>query len=555
MKIVVANVLLIVIGCLSLVANAQSVDFQSSNLPIIVIDTEGRTIVDEPKIRARMGIINNPAGLNQLTDEFTDYDGVIGIEFRGSSSQDLFPKKSFGFETWDEAGQDLDTALLGFPSEEDWIFYGPFSDKSLVRNKLTFDLFAETGRYSSRTKFVEIVLNGQYHGLYVFMEKVKRDDNRVNIANLRPEENSGIDLTGGYILKLDKFTGGGGEGFASEQRPPNFKTENQQIFFQYEEPAYDEITAPQREYIQTFMRAFEQALVSNTYRDPISGYRKYINVDTFVDFFLINELNRNVDGYRLSTFMYKDKDDDNGGKLSLGPIWDFNLAFGNANYCDGGSTTGWAWEFNEVCPNDFWLVPFWWERIMSDPAFRSRVKVRWLTLRNGAWSDEALDLRIAQYADQLADASQRNLERWPEMRQYVWPNNFVGANYAEEIDFLKGWVDERVVWLDQQFDSFEGETIVTGLAGEVNGQLSYPNPFSTEVSFRAKKGEGIAAVKIYSYTGQFIQTINGSPSHGDETVWDGRNASGIEVPPGIYLYQAHKIDGSISIGKIIKSGG
>lgn len=555
MRVSCAYVLLAMAGGLSWAAKAQSVDFQSSNLPIVVIDTEGRTIVDEPKTRARMGIINNPGGTNLLTDDFTDYDGVIGIEFRGSSSQDIFPKKSFGFETWDLAGEDLDTALLGFPSESDWILYGPYSDKSLMRNKLTFDLFAETGRYSSRTKFVEVVLNGKYHGLYVFMEKVKRDNNRVNIANLRPEENSGIDLTGGYILKLDKFTGSGGEGFASEQRPPNFRADNQQIFFQYEEPAYDEITAPQREYIQSFIKDFERALIANTYRDPVLGYQKYIHVDSFVDFFLINELNRNVDGYRLSTFMHKDKDDDNGGKVSIGPIWDFNLAFGNANYCDGGSTTGWAWEFNEVCPNDFWLVPFWWERLISDPVFRNRVKVRWLTLRSGAWSNEAMEQRIAQYANQLADASERNLDRWPEMRQYVWPNNFVGANYAEEIDFLKKWIEERVVWLDQQINEYEGEVTVTGVVGKSVTASVFPNPFTTEVSLKTEKDAAIAAVKIFSYSGQLIQTLDASFSRPDEVVWDGKSASGIEVPAAVYVYQLHKTDGSIAIGKIMKSGG
>jgi len=130
----------------------------------------------------------------------------------------------------------------------------------MMRNKLTFDLFAFTERYSSRTKYVEVVLNGQYHGVYLFMEKVKRDKNRVDLANLKSEDNEGNELTGGYILKLDKFDGGGGGGFASEYKPNKSQNSDQTIFFQYDEPADDEITSAQKSYIPGIVRNFETAL-------------------------------------------------------------------------------------------------------------------------------------------------------------------------------------------------------------------------------------------------------------------------------------------------------
>ncbi|MEQ9376237.1 MAG: CotH kinase family protein [Imperialibacter sp.] len=534
-------------------AYSQVVDFQSSNLPIIIINTEGRTIVNEPKVKARMGIINNPEGAtNHTSDPFTDYDGFIGIEFRGSSSQALFPKKSFGIETWDEQGQDLDTAILGFPSEEDWVLHGPYSDKTLMRNKLTFDLFSFTERYSSRTKYVEVVLNGQYHGVYLFMEKVKRDDNRVDIANLKPEDNEGGELTGGYILKLDKFDGSGGGGFASEYRPNNYKNSDQVAFFQYDEPADDEITSAQKAYIQSFMKSFESALKSSSFRDPVSGYRKYIELSSFVDFFLINELSRNVDGYRLSTFMYKDKDD-KGGRLTLGPIWDFNLAFGNADYCQGGNTQGWAYKFNDVCPNDFWLVPFWWDKLMTDPVFRQQVKLRWLTLRSGAWSNESIDTMIDEYTDVLSDAKNRNFQRWPVIGQYTWPNNFVGATYTAEVDYLRNWINQRTTWLDQQIENFEGPVDVTGLSNSEVDLVTFPNPFVDLIYFQNGTPSGVESIKIFSFSGQQVRTIINRGKLGSNLTWDGRNSNGEDLPPAVYLYQAFSGDGQVTVGKIIKS--
>ena len=131
-------------------------------------------IVDEPKVPARMGLIDNGEGVrNNLSDPFNAYDGAIGIELRGSSSM-FFPKKSYTVETRDDQGKDRDVELLGLPEEEDWVLHGPYSDKSLMRNVLTYELARRLGSYASRTRFVEVVLNGGYVGVYVLMEKIKR---------------------------------------------------------------------------------------------------------------------------------------------------------------------------------------------------------------------------------------------------------------------------------------------------------------------------------------------------------------------------------------------
>ena len=412
-----------------------------NKLPQVNINTNGAQIVDEPKIEAQMEIKEN---------DIMDFSGKIGIEIRGSSSQ-MFPKKQFGLETWDDANDGINVSLVGFPEEEDWILYAPYSDKALIRNVLIYDLSRDIGRYASRVKFVDVTINGTYNGVYVLMEKLKRDNNRIDINNLKPEEISGEDLTGGYILKIDKADGPNETTYTAttaitSNYPPNNANLGQHIFFLYDTPDSEDIVTEQREYITNYMHEFEDALAGENFTDPETGYAKYIDSASFIDFFLLNELSNNVDGFRLSTWLTKDKNE----KLNMGPIWDFNLAFGNANYCGGGDTNVWAYKFNSRCPGDFWEIPFWWGRLMQDPAFVAQLQDRWLQLRGGAFSNGSIMTKIDAYVETLtlAGAIKENFEKWPVLGQYVWPNNFVGNSHTDDINYLKEWVNNRPNWLD-----------------------------------------------------------------------------------------------------------
>ena len=413
----------------------------------VEVNTNNGTIVDEPKINAQITFSQN---------DVVSYDGPIGIEIRGASSQS-FPKKSYGFETRDANNEDLDVSLLGFPEEEDWILYGPYSDKSLVRNMLIYDLSRDINMYASRTKFVELTIDDSQQGVYVFMEKLKRDGNRIDINKLKDDENFGEDVTGGYILKIDKTAGSNlGDGyntmnsFTSTFAPPNAII-NQKIHFLYEYPDAEDITTEQKTYISTYVSEFENVLASNNFSDPTVGYQAYIDMASFIDFFLLNELSNNVDGYRLSTYMHKDKN----GKLKMGPIWDFNLAFGNADYCSGGETNVWAYKFNERCSSDFWQIPFWWGRLLEDPNFVNQLKNRWTNLRGSTFSEASILQKIDAYNDALtkAGAIDTNFSKWNILGTYIWPNNFVGATYNEEKNYLKDWVSDRLSWLDSNIDA------------------------------------------------------------------------------------------------------
>lgn len=519
--------------------------FTSSNLPIVVIDTDDQEIVDDPKIMATMGVIDNgPDVRNNLTDPFNNYDGKIGIEIRGSSSQ-MFPKKQYGIELWDDAGEGIDASLLGMPEEEDWVLFAPYNDKSLMRDALAYKLGRDMGRYAPRTKYCEVVLNDQYNGLYVLIEKIKRDNNRVDINKLDPDEISGNNLTGGYILKIDKTTGSGGEGWASGYFPSP-RQAGQQIYFLYESPEFSDLAPEQVQYIQQFVASFENTLAGNTFTDPVNGYAKYIDVDSFIDYFLINEVTKNPDAYRLSTFFYKQRDSD-GGKLVMGPIWDFNLGFGNVDYCTQGNPEGFVIDFNTICPQDYWLIPFWWERLFEDDAFGEKVVARWEALREGAFATAEIHSYVDSVALVLNESQQRNFQKWPVLGQYVWPNYYVGNTYQQEVDWLKAWITARMNWLDLAIQG-----IVTSADEEVHrtNLKIYPNPFVSDLTFEYTLNKsGDVNVELFDMMGKKVtgfEFTNQHPGVYNPTL----NLQG--VPAGVYFYRYKSGGESTVIGKLIK---
>ncbi|MFT5184695.1 MAG: hypothetical protein ACI84C_001828 [Flavobacteriales bacterium] len=412
--------------------------FEESNLPIMMINTFDEEIADDPRITASMGLINNVDSLNNTNDPFNKYDGLIAIEYRGSSSQG-FPKKSYAFETQDSLGMNNNVSLLGMPQENDWILHGPYSDKTHMRNVLTFDLGRRIGRYTPRTKHIELFINGDYRGIYVLMENIKIDENRVDIATLLPVDNEGDELTGGYILKIDHGTGESNGAWTSAYDNIGGGALN----IQRHKPEIDVITSQQEEYIQDHITAFEDALAGPDFSDPVLGYAPFINEESFMDMYLMNELSKNIDGYRLSTFFYKDKDS-NDSDIHMGPWWDYNLAFGNANYCEGGITTD--WEVSTGCGDN---NPFWFERLLEDSLYRNQLKCRWTDFRTGPWSNDSVIFVIDSLETLLADAHIRNYMRWNSMGNYVWPNYFVGETVEEEIGFLRTWTLDRMAWIDE----------------------------------------------------------------------------------------------------------
>ena len=533
------------------IENSTTVNFTSSNLPIIVITTQGQEIPDEPKITADMKIIYNGAGVrNYLMNPPNHYHGKIGIEIRGSTTK-WFPKKQYAVETRTIQGNDSTVSLLGLPAEEDWVLDAPYSDKSLIRNAIIFYLSNAMGRYASRTRFCELVLNGDYQGVYVLMEKVKRDKNRVDISKLTPADISGDAVTGGYMIKIDKPDGAKIDGWESPFLP--YPGSWQRIYYQYHYPDQDEITPEQKAYIQTLLLSYETVMSGPSYRDPQIGYAKYIDVESAVDYFILNEVAKNVDAYRLSAFMYKDRDSKNR-KLILGPIWDYNLAFGNAEYYGAQHVSGWQVYFYQK--EDNWLVPFWWGRLMADSNFVNQIHSRWHELRKNIITIPRIQTFIDSLTTYLDEAQKRNFEKWPILGVYVWPNPFIGGNYSAEIRYLKQWIQDRILWLDAKMPGAATDVADHQAASFSKSHLlaqNYPNPFNSQTTIQyIVPDNGQVMLKIDNLQGQEIRMLV------DEfqlagiklTSWDGTDASGQPVSSGIYFYQL-QIRDQISARKML----
>lgn len=489
--------------------------FTTSNLPIVVISTNGQTIVDDPRIVCDMGIIDNGFGIiNSINDPFNDYNGKISIEYRGSSSQ-TFPKKPYALETQDSIGNNNNVSLLGMPVENDWILYAPYSDKALMRNFLTFDLGRKMGHYAPRTVYCELVINGDYKGVYILMEKIKRDKDRVDIAKLDADDLAGDSLTGGYIIKVDKYTGTGGVDWLSDF--PNIS--GGLLYIQYHYPEAAVLQPQQLNYIEQYVDSFEYALNGLNFADTSIGYAKYIDVNSFIDFYIINEISKNIDGYRLSTYMHKDKQS-KGGKLTMGPFWDFNLAFGNADYCNGGITSG--WEVNGGCGGN---NPFWFERLLDDTIYENKLKCRWEYLREKSFHQDSIFNVIDSMALYLNDAQLRNFQQWPTLGNYVWPNFYVGNTYQDELNFFKNWIGDRLLWIDNN------------LGGNCYEILGCNDPFACNFDPLANTNDGSCNYNTASYDTLFSTiTIN----------WNGLNL----LSSGDYSYSLINSSGCDSIANI-----
>ena len=443
-----------------------------SNLPIVQINTQGQVILDDPRITAQLQISHKGNDVvNNIEDAANVYDGQISIEIRGSSSQIRFPKKSYGLETQKSDGSNNNVSLLGMPEENDWILIGPYSDKTLLRNDLLYHLARKMGQYAPRTRLCELVINQKYQGVYVLTEKIKRDKNRVDIAKLKETDNAGDQLTGGYIIKLDKTTGSGGSGWYSSHQPAEY--DDRQLFFQYEYPDEEDITFQQADYIEQFFHDVESALMGEEFKDSLTGYRKYIDVQSFIDFFLANELSYNVDGYRLSTFMYKDRDTVDG-KLHMGPVWDFNLAFGNGWDCLNQNTTGLMIDFNKNCHTSYFQIPFWWDRLLEDSWFRDELRCSWESYRRGPLHTDSIMTYIDQQVAYIETAQARNFVRWPILPVKVWPNFYHADDYQGEVELVKSWIKDRLTWLDQHIPG--NCSILRDADLSMLSAIVYPNP-------------------------------------------------------------------------------
>jgi hypothetical protein len=511
--------------------------YNGSTLPLIMINTNGGYLQQEVKTMVDMGIIDNgPENVNHTTDAWNHFNGMAGMEIRGSSSAG-FPKLNYGIELWKGYEQDTSMSLLGMPKESDWVLHGPYSDKSLLRNFLAYNLARRMGSYASRTRLCELYINDIYQGVYVLLERIKRDSARVNISKLNPEDVTGDQLTGGYIVKIDRSATDYTDGWFSPYIGTG--TGNQGPFFAYVYPRRDEILPIQANYIRNKITNFEETLRGPYWLDSYVGYRSYIDISSFVDYFIMIELSKNVDGYRLSTFMHKDRDGKDG-RIKMGPAWDYDLAYGNADYLDASNTQGWSYPI----PADGWGNPFWWNRFMSDPYFRNFLYCRWHDFRQGVLSDESITALIDSAVTVLGPAIDRNFTRWDIHGTYIWPNAYVGNTFEQDLNYMKNWIISRAAWIDQNVPGTECMSSIEDHPQQLSFTMrAYPNPSigSFNLEIQNERAEQLS-VEIYSGTGQLVY----GRDIGREPIFSER----IHLDPGAYLVRV-KGNSGMDAAKIV----
>ena len=515
--------------------------FTSSNLPIVVITTnQGETIVDEPKITADMKIVYHDNGIrNYVTDSGNIYTGKVGIEIRGVYSASL-PQKPYGFETRDIAGNNLNVPLLNMPAENDWVLLANYNDKTFLRNVLAFDIFRRMGYYSTRTRFCEVVLNNEYQGIYLLGEKIKQDKGRVNIAKLKPEDISGDNVTGGYIFKNDYYT-------STDSWKSNFSPLNKpgaEVYFVYDDPKPEDLTAQQKTYIQGFIYTLENVLYSAAFNNPVLGYKSYIDINSFADYFILGEVTRNVDAYKKSRYFYKNKDSKDG-LLHSGPAWDFDWAWRNLlencvhfNQTDG---SGWAYRVNEC---DAWPVPPSWEvRMLQDMSFANLIHSRYFELRKNVLNETVMESTIDSAANLLNEAQLRHFQKWNILgiNTGTPESGYQPTTYEGEISQFKDWISTRLSWLDANMIG-SPVSVEENHMNEVKCRV-FPNPvvnilfIESDIEIKQFDLYDISGINVIKQEGLCSFSISENLSH---------------LPQGFYIGRVVFRNGEVVTAKIIK---
>lgn len=411
-----------------LLLHTNVLDF-TSTLPVLVMNTLGRDTHVSPRFAlVQMAFFEPGFGRTSLTNP-PEVTTRAAFRVRGSTSAGM-PQHPYAVQFLDEFNEEKNRRVLSLPAESDWVLYAPNGyDPGMIHNPFVHQLSRDMGRYSPRTRFVEVFLSHQpgpitarhYHGLYVLEEKIKIGKHRLAIDEAGPEDLAPPGVTGGYLLKFDRLGPGEG-GFSAGGASMVYVDPREQVMRQAER-------APQRDYLNRFFEDFARALHGPEWKDPVRGYRAFFDVEASIDFHVLEVLSGNVDSQGLSTYFHKPRN----GKLTFGPHWDFDRAL--------GSTDG-----RDANPRNWNTGPFfggpWWPRLFSDVDVWQRWVDRWQELRRAQFSLGHMCALIDRLADEVSDAHPREVKRWG-----LHPR---GGSFASEINLMKDWLSNRVDFIDRQ---------------------------------------------------------------------------------------------------------
>jgi hypothetical protein len=374
-----------------------------TGLPIIRLTIEGGA-----SITSKDGYVNGEVWIDGGRNYVELVTVPMEIRGRGNSTWQ-HPKKPYQMKLENKS------EFLGMPRDKKWLFLAEYSDKTMLRNTIAFEMGHMSNlSWTPQSAFSEVYLNNDYIGTYNITQKVEESNNRLPLGD------------DGFLLEIDQF---------DRLDPDDVYFNTDRFLINVKEPGIDWGSSELDE-ISTIIKDFEQTLFSSDFKREDIGYRKHIDVESFIDWYLISEITKNVDSkFYSSIYLHVPP----GEKIKMGPLWDFDLSFGNVDYADSRY------------PEGYWVKEHqWYDRLFQDPAFVSQVQARFSFFKQ---NQNVILNKIDQYAQQLQWAQQENDDRWQTLGIYVWPNSVVYDTYEEEVQHMKSWFITRMNWLDDALNS------------------------------------------------------------------------------------------------------
>lgn len=420
----------------------------ASHLPLVIIDTAGlppraRTVWDEeqekripttvdPYVLGSLKIVNNHSALNHLNDK-PDFTSPIKIRLRGNSSLS-YDKKQYLIKTVNSKGEEVDRNVLDMSEDSEWVLNVSEIDKSLLRNYTCLNIAGEIMPFTPDVRFCEVLFSEEgtrtYQGVYLLMESVKQGKNRVNLGSYDSR-----DRVVSYLLRRDRHD----PSTTSLDTVGEAKEVPGEMELKY--PG-DDISKEHIKNIEDEINAFETALYADNPRDFFK-YRTYIDQQSFIDYFLINEFFGNYDAGYNSTYIYKQK----GGGISMGPVWDFDQSMGNSTH-----------SIPKVDSTAMHAAP-WFNQLLRDEGFTEALIKRYRELRLGALNENHILSYLDESTEYLGSAIERDWARWGhEYREQTFDSS-TGAgstkivSQTDELKRIKGYLIKHGRWLDKNIDS------------------------------------------------------------------------------------------------------
>lgn len=402
----------------------------TSELPILKVESRTPNIPDEPKVRGLLHI-----DYPEKSDHLDVMNLELAIEVRGTTSQAM-SKKSFSINIGDH--KDLET-ILGMPSAKKWVLYGPYMDRTLLRNAFMYSTSQKMGHYSTRFNFCELVINGAYQGIYMLCERIEFRKHRLTGNPIDRKDADSLATDGDFLLQIDRGT----SNTWSSKTGQEFN--GGQHEYEFSDPKADKLSDLQQDYVKAFLYEFETAIIGEAKNPDSKQYENYLNPSLFYDYIILNELSKNIDAYRLSTFLIK-RGPTAGGKIEPGPVWDYNFSLGLPTLGEGYKTDGFIYN------NTFDLTPYWWTVLMENNHFSSGLKKRYAELRQTVLHRDTLYREWQTLQEMVEPALDRNFTKWSAFgKADFWPNHNTAYNYQESCDYLNNWLTSRIAWLDEQW--------------------------------------------------------------------------------------------------------